>query len=281
MCARISVALPASMVSDTPHLREKTAKLGSVARSCSIFGVDQIIIYADDPDQNQKHDFYTCAEILQFLETPQYLRRRLFSIGPVLKFVGILPPLQIPSHNVPRRVQDCAPGDLREGVVTARSGPTLKLDVGLESLVECQGALSVGTRVTVKLTSIKELAGELVDRTKISIYWGYRVRAQKTALGAILEKEKYNLRIGTSRYGQQLKDVWSKLLSLLNDEGSVLIAYGSPKAGLRDILRREGKKPEDVFDVYVNMVPNQETLTVRTEEAVALSLSTFNVMRSM
>ena len=134
---------------------------------------------------------------------------------------------------------------------------------------------------TVKLTSIKELAGELVDRTKISIYWGYRVRAQKTALGAIIEKEKYNLRIGTSRYGQQLKDVWSKLLSLLNNEGSVLIAFGSPKAGLRDILQREGKKPEDVFDVYVNMVPKQETLTVRTEEAVALSLSTINVMRSM
>ena len=281
MCARISVALPASMVSDTPHLREKTAKLGNVARSCSIFGVDQIIIYGDDAGQNQKQDLYTCSEILQFLETPQYLRRRLFSIGPVLKFVGILPPLQIPSHNVPRRIQDCAPGDLREGVITVRSGSTLKLDVGLETLVECQGALSVGTRATVKLTSIKELAGELVDRTKISIYWGYRVRAQKTALGTILEKEKYNLRIGTSRYGQQLKDVWSKLLSLLNDEGSVLIAYGSPKAGLRDILRREGKKPEDVFDVYVNMVPNQETLTVRTEEAVALSLSTFNVMRSM
>jgi len=275
------VALPASIVSDTPHLREKTAKLGSVALSCSIFGIDQIIIYGDDPAQNQKQDFYTCTEILQFLETPQYLRRRLFSIGPVLKFVGILPPLQIPSHNVPRRVQDCAPGDLREGVVTVRSGSVLKVDVGLESLVECQGALSVGTRVTVKLTTIKELAGELVDRTKISIYWGYRVRAQKTALGTILEKEKYNLRIGTSRYGQQLKDVWSKLLGLLNYEGRVLIAFGSPKAGLGEILQREGKNPEDVFDVYVNTVPNQETLTVRTEEAVALSLSTFNVMRSM
>ena len=281
MSARMTVALPASMISDTPHLREKTAKLGNIARSCSIFGIDQIIIYCDDPGQNQKQDLETCAEILQFLETPQYLRKRLFSIGPALKFVGILPPLQIPSHSVPRKVQDCSPGDLREGVVTARSGSTLKVDVGLESPVECQGGLSVGTRVTVKLASIKDLAGELVDRTKISIYWGYRVRAQKTALGTILEKEKYNLKIGTSRYGQQLKDVWSKLLSSLNNEGIVMIAYGSPKAGLREILQREGKKPEDMFDVYVNMVPNQETLTVRTEEAVALSLSTFNVMRSM
>jgi hypothetical protein len=268
-------------VADTPHLREKTAKLGSVARSCSIFGVGQIIIYGDEPGRDQEEDFNTCADILRFLETPQYLRRRLFSIGPDLRFVGILPPLQIPSHNVPRKARDCAPGDLREGVVVARSGGTLKLDVGLESLVECHGALPVRTRATVKLTSIKQLAGELVDPTKISIYWGYQVKAQKTSLGAILEKESYDLRIGTSRYGHQLKDVWSKIMGLVQDEGSVLIAFGSPQAGLRDILQREGKKPEDVFDVYVNMVPNQETLTVRTEEAVAFSLSTINVMRSM
>jgi len=277
----MAVALPASMISDTPHLREKTAKLGSIARSCSIFGVDQIIIYCDDLDQNQRQDLHTCAEILQFLETPQYLRKRMFSIGPVLKFVGILPPLQIPSHNVPRKALDCSAGDLREGVVTACSGSSLKVDVGLESFVECQGALTVGTRVTVKLTSINELAGEIVDRTKISIYWGYRVRAQKTALGTILEKEKYDLRIGTSRLGQELKDVWSKLMSSLNNEDTVIIAFGSPKAGLREILQREGKKPEEVFDIYVNMIPNQETLTVRTEEAVAFSLSTFNAMRSM
>ena len=181
MCAGTTVALPASIVSDTPHLREKTAKLGYLARSCSIFGVNQILLYGDDPNHNQEDDFDTCTEILRFLETPQYLRRRLFSIGPALRFAGILPPLQIPSHNVPRKVRDCALGDLREGVITARSGGILKVDAGLESLVNCQGSLPAGARVTVKLTSIEELAGELVDRAKISIYWGYRVRAQKTA----------------------------------------------------------------------------------------------------
>jgi hypothetical protein len=281
MCARTVVALPASIVADTPHLRERTAKLGSVARSCSIFGVDQIIIYGDDPGHYQKQDFDTCVNILRFLETPQYLRRRLFSIGPELKFVGILPPLQIPSHNVPRKVSGCAVGDLREGAVAARSGDTLNVDVGLESLVECHGALPVGTRVTVKLTSVKELAGEFVNRTKISIYWGYQVRSEKKSLGAILEKESYDLRIGTSRYGHQLKDVWSKVRGLVHDAGSVLIAFGSPKAGLGDILQREGKQSENMFDVYVNMIPNQETLTVRTEEALAFTLSTINVMRSM
>ena len=281
MHGKTSVALPASMVADTPHQREKTAKLGSIGRSCSIFGVDEIIIYGDDPGQNQKQDFDTCVEILRFLETPQYLRRRLFSIGPALRFVGILPPLQIPSHNVPRRVKDCALGDLREGIVASRSGDILTIDVGLDSLVKCHGTLHVGSRAPVKLTSLSELAGELVDRTKISIYWGYQVRAQKTSLGAMLEKENYDLTIGTSRYGHQLKDMWSKLMDFVHEEGSVLIAFGSPRAGLRDILQRENKKPEDVFGVYVNTVPNQETMTVRTEEAVAFTLSMINVMRSI
>ena len=46
--AAISVAIPASLISDTPHLREKTAKLGVLARACSIFGVNEIVIYLDD-----------------------------------------------------------------------------------------------------------------------------------------------------------------------------------------------------------------------------------------
>src|SRR5208337_4804881 len=111
--------------------------------------------------------------------------------------------------------RDCALGDLREGVVTARNGGILNVDVGLESLVECHGALPVGTRVTVKLTSIKELAGELVDRTKISIsrnsgapiysmpngiYWGYGVH-KAASLAKLLNDQHWDLRVGTSRYG--------------------------------------------------------------------------------
>ena len=277
---RSTVAIPASIVSDTPHLREKTAKLGAIARYCSIFGVDQILIYADDLVREE--DFTLCEQVLQFLETPQYLRRRLFTKNPALRFVGVLPPLQIPSHNVPKSIKDCRLGDLREGVVLARDGQRLKMEVGLEYPVECQGRAPAGTRATVRLASIgQELRGELVDRSKISIYWGYRVRAQKTRLGTILEKEKYDLRIGTSRYGQQLKDAWSKITGFLSDEATVMIAFGSPKLGLREILQREQKTPDDVFDVFVNMVPNQKTLTVRTEEAVALTLATLNVMRSM
>ena len=183
----LSVAIPASLVADTPHLREKTAKLGTVARACAIFGVREVILYPDDLRRDRPEDMQLCAELMSFIETPQYLRKRLFKLSPSLKFAGILPPLQIPSHDVPRSIRDCRQGDLREGVVVAQRGETLAVDIGLERTLECRGEIPVGTRITVRLSTIeKSLIGEIVDPSKISIsqpnmkpiYWGYHVARQ-------------------------------------------------------------------------------------------------------
>ena len=277
---KLSVAIPASLVSDTPHLREKTAKLGLIARACSIFGVRQILLYVDDGLRDQRDDLDFCAQILSFIETPQYLRKRMFKLNPSLKFTGILPPLQTPHHNVPRSLHECRMGDLREGIVLAHRHGSLLVDVGLERTLECRGGLPQGSRLTVRLTSVDgNLVGEMVDESKISIYWGYRVRQEKFKLGSLLEKEKFDLRIGTSRYGTSLLDVWSKVSNSMKNVGSVLVAFGSPRFGLREILGQEGKAPDDVFDFFVNTVPDQKVSTVRTEEAVMISLAVLNVMR--
>ncbi|MGA8855782.1 MAG: putative RNA uridine N3 methyltransferase, partial [Candidatus Bathyarchaeia archaeon] len=93
---KLCVAIPASLVADTPHLREKTAKLGTIARACAIFGTHEIILYSDGAQQERGEDMQLCEQILGFIETPQYLRKRLFGLSPSLKYAGILPPLQIP-----------------------------------------------------------------------------------------------------------------------------------------------------------------------------------------
>lgn len=280
----VTIAIPASIVSDTPHLREKTAKLGNIARSCSIFGVNQIILYADDPRRDQREDFIICEEILRFIETPQYLRKRLFKMTSSLQYAGVLPPLQIRSHNVAKSTRECKPSDRREGVVIARRKNGLIMDVGLQLPLECEGQLEVGVRATVELTTIgKELRGRIVNQSAISspLYWGYRVRAQKTGLGELLKKERFDLKIGTSRYGERLEDAWLKMSSFLNESSSIMIAFGSPKVGIQDILQKEGVNLRDLFDVFVNFVPDQETLTVRTEEALAITLATLNNLRRM
>jgi predicted SPOUT superfamily RNA methylase MTH1 len=261
-------------------LREKTAKVGLIARACAIFGVREIILYADDARRDQREDLKFSELILNFVETPQYLRKRMFRLTPLLRFTGILPPLQTPHHDVPHSIRESKVGDIRDGIVTGRLDGALAVDVGLDRSVGCPGNLPTGSRVTVRLTSVgKNLGGEIVEWSKISIYWGYRVRTPKSGLGSLLEKEKYDLTIGTSRYGLQIVDVWPKISTSLKNRGSVLVAFGSPRMGLREILGQEGKKPEDVFEFFVNTVPGQGVATVRTEEAVLISLGILNAMR--
>jgi predicted SPOUT superfamily RNA methylase MTH1 len=287
---RLSVAIPASLVSDTPHLREKTGKLGSVARACSIFAVSEIILYADDAHRDQEGDFEFCMEILRFIETPQYLRKRIFRLTPNLRFTGILPPLQTPAHEVPRAIQESRVEEVRDGVVIARREGRLLVDVGLEKALECVGDFPVGRRVTVRVTKLaKNPLGEIVDDSKASIsqvekgpvYWGYKVAKADSSLGRFVEKEKFDLAIGTSRYGSPIADLWSRLATSLKSAQRILVAFGSPKMGLRDILKQENITPEDVFDYFVNSVPNQNVSTVRTEEAILISLGIFNLATSI
>ena len=113
----------------------------------------------------------------------------------------------------------------------------------------------------------------------VSIYWGYRVTRSKSKLASMLERERFDLRIGTSRYGVQIQEVWTKISNSLENVGSILMVFGSPKMGLKEILTQESKSPDDVFNFFVNMVPDQKVATVRAEEAIFISLGILNAMR--
>ena len=280
---RLSVAIPASLVSDTPHLREKTGKLGSIARASSIFGVTRIVIYADDSSRNQETDIEMCMEILRFVETPQYLRKGMFRLSENLRYTGILSPLQTPPHDVPHSVSESGVGDLREGLVVGRRGNSLLVDVGLDRAFECLGTAPVGRRVTVRVTNLgKNPVGEITgDSEGGRVYWGYEVKRANSSLSKFIEEDQSDLVIGTSRYGSKIADVWSDLTSSIKNAGHTLVVFGSPKLGLTDILKQENKAPTAVFDYFVNTVPNQNVSTVRTEEAILISLGIFNLATSI
>ena len=76
MCASVkrrcelSVAVPASLVSDVPHLREKTFKIGLVGRATAIFCVDEVIVFPDLPGTDQSRDTRLIATVLSYMETP-------------------------------------------------------------------------------------------------------------------------------------------------------------------------------------------------------------------
>jgi predicted SPOUT superfamily RNA methylase MTH1 len=171
-------------------------------------------------------------------------------------------------------------GDVREGVVVAARGGRTVIDLGLQEQFECDANHAAGARVTIEIEQLgKNPRCRIADKSKIRIYWGYQVRQSKFRLASLLEKEKFDLRIGTSRYGTRILDVWSDIANSMENAGSILVAFGSPRNGLREILKQEGKAPQDVFDYFVNTVPSQNVSTVRTEEAMLISLGALNLMR--
>ena len=72
------VAIPDSALSDEQTKRDKSIKIAQFARACSIFRVKRIYIYHDSLSQFEREDPNLLKTILQYLDTPQYLRKILY-----------------------------------------------------------------------------------------------------------------------------------------------------------------------------------------------------------
>lgn len=275
---KISMAIPSSVISDVPHLREKTAKIGLIGRAAAIFGVDEIIVYHDLSNFNFKAEADLIATVLQYMETPQYLRKRLFKLRPELRYVGILPPLRTPHHPIAKRAADLRVGEYREGVVIAETKKGVLVDIGVEKpALIAQTRLPLGKRITVKIENISgKLTAKLADPEEIPHYWGYKVTVWEGSFGNLAKNKRFDLKIATSKYGKVLTTIMDAVAERWMKAKTVLIGFGAPDVGLYEIVRREGLNLDEVVDFVVNTIPGQRTETVRTEEAVIASLAVFN-----
>lgn len=276
---KLCIAIPASVVSDTPHLREKTSKIGLIGRTAAIFRVDEIIIYPDIPETNQRAEIELIAVLLEYMETPQYLRKRLFKLKPELQYAGILPPLRTPHHPLNRKIQNLRIGEYREGAALSKTTEGTLVDIGLEKPAILRNkAIQFGERVTVKVVEVdKQVNVELADRSQISDYWGYTVNMEKQPLGKTLKNRNFDLVIGTSKYGAPFGNVVSEVSQKWTKGETIAVVFGAPSQGLNEIVKREGISLNDVMNFVVNTIPEQGTETVRTEEALLASLAILNV----
>ena len=276
---RLVIAIPASIISDTPHLREKTSKVGLIGRACAIFRVDEIIVYADNPREKQTADLDFIATLLNYLETPQYLRKRLFKLEPQLQYAGILPPLRTPHHPASGKAWTLKIGDYREGVVVSQAKEGLLVDVGTEQLALLRDKQhAVGERLTLQIVKTSgHIEVQAAERSEVPDYWGYVVTAQLGSLTRAVQDAGADLVVGTSRKGIEFADVADKLAARWTAAGSILVVFGSPARGLHEIASDEGLRLEELMDFVVNTVPGQGTETVRTEEAILASLAVLNV----
>ena len=276
---KLAIAIPASVISDTPHLREKTSKIGLIGRVAAIFRVDEIVVYPDNPKANQARDLDFIALLLNYLETPQYLRKRLFKLEPRLQFAGILPPLRTPHHPVSGKTRDLKAGEYREGVVLSQAKEGLLVDIGVDQAALLrEKQFAVGDRLTLQVVKAGEqVEVQTVNRDDVPVYWGFRVRAEKRPFGQLVTSGEFDLTIATARVGDKFVDVAGEIGKKWSRAQHVLVAFGAPSRGLHEIAKEEGTKLEAIVDFVVNMIPEQGTVTVRTEEALLASLAILNV----
>lgn len=261
------VLVPSSLIRETSDGREATYKLGWVARAAAIFEVNDLIVYPD-PEGAGPDDGAFVAAVLRYATTPPYLRKEVFERRDELAHVGVLPPLRLPTWT---GSESNGSGSIREGIVT-EVGPDDRVWVncGMQhpiavTVVDGEPP-SVGERVVVSISSREPVRAKLLT----GVSTGPRVREQ--ALPDALESAR-GLRIATSRHGQPLTlGVLTDRLSTRHESGMTL-TFGAPGRGLREICHSLGLAKDELFDLWLNTIPDQGSEVVRTEEAMIASLA--------
>jgi len=273
MFMKFHIALPDTLLSDCTSLREKTEKLGIISRALALFKVEAVNLYRDPLEEKSEYKFI--KKILEYQNTPQYLRKKVFKREEDLKFVGLLPPLRTPHHKLKCSLKDIKEGEIRQGYVF-KKGKEFYVDVGLEKPFLIKEEVKEGEIINVKFFGVfPNFYVKKISKEEIKEYWGYEVK-YFNSLKSLLENYKNSLIFVTSKYGKNIVEDFLKLINELKKKELILILFGSPKKGLLDMMKKEGISFKS-FLIY-NMVPDQGTETVRVEEALISSLAILNVM---
>ena len=211
----LSVLIPSSIVDNAQSKELRTYLIGQIARTLGIFKVSEVIIFHDKLKDNSKDYINYFIKNLQYLETPQYLRKTLFPMSEDLKLSGLMNPLESQHH-----LRKDEWSQYREGCILDRpvNGDYSWVNIGLNKDCKINQKLPAKTRVTVKLNEsnfnpkLKYYTGTLVSMSEPYIqngtYWGYIVRVCETyndIFNNSIYKEGYDFIIGTSDKGENYK----------------------------------------------------------------------------
>ncbi|WP_296892797.1 putative RNA uridine N3 methyltransferase [uncultured Methanobrevibacter sp.] len=269
----LSIFIPNSFLSESKDLKIRTYKVGILGRALAIFQADNVVIYNDDNVKNEdgKNDGKFIAEVLSYMNTPQYLRKKAFPIKAELKHVGILPPLRTPHHPVNSQPDV---GDYRQGFTVKRNKKGTFVDIGMDNLAFCKEQLSVKKIFDFKITKIAKKEVIVTPDKPDDVYWGYNVISSNKSLKNSLKLIKPDLVVETTRYGDYIDSIFDELKHKVDECNSIAILFGGPYSSIQEDVSGGN------WDLLkVNTIPYQGTETVRTEEAVVATLSLFNFMK--
>lgn len=143
-----------------------------------------------------------------------------------------------------------------------------------------------GTRVTVAMGNNRDLKADCLQkvvpsskpRDEMGLHWGYKVRYAPN-INSVFKRcpyeGGYDHAIGTSEHGLIITSSELTIPTFRH----LLIAFGG-LGGLEESIEEDdnlkGKDAREVFDAYLNTCPHQGSRTIRTEEAIFISLQYFH-----
>ncbi|MEM4275429.1 MAG: putative RNA uridine N3 methyltransferase [Candidatus Nitrosocaldaceae archaeon] len=265
----IYVALPDSSLIDANTLIEKSRKVAILARIFAIFRVKKIIIYHDQSYHG--YDGKILKLILEFMNTPPYLRRLVYKKMPELAYSGLFEPLNAPHHKPYKRLEDIKEGEVRQGIIIKKHGLPYA-EVGLDQLIPIEGDYKEKGIINFIFTaSYPNLKCRIARSEEIKEYWGYNIIFYNK-LSRIMDRFDYV--ILTSRKGKLASKFEEEISRVVKDKERIVIVFGSTKHGVREILNMEDyDKP---LKYIYNFFPYQGVITIRIEEAILGVLSILN-----
>lgn len=267
---KLSIFVPNSFLAESKDSKIRTYKVGLIGRYAALFRAKNIVIYNDNSDGGSRDDALYMKTILEYMDTPQYLRKQVFPITPELKNVGILPPLRTPHHP---SSDELNVGDFRQGLTKKRVRKGTMVDIGVDQLALCKEKLSVNKVLSFRIEKLgKEILIE-PDEPE-SVYWGYEtITSDRNLYDSItMMKQKPDLVIGTSKYAPNISSILDEVQTSIQQANHVAILFGGPYSGINSLIS------ENKLDFEINTVPSQGTETVRTEEALISTLSILNIL---
>jgi len=270
----LSLVIPDTSLSTHGNLMDFTIRSGFIARYAAMANVHRIIIYREEGGRDDPYG-KRLEVLLKFMVIPPYLRKRLFPLNEDLKYAGLMPPINIPSHPQSSRINL---GDIRVGLMEDHRA---WIDANKQALVEGNSFVAVPPGIAgltfLRVTQLSPLKAEVAQP---DFYAGFFVQSTRRSLGATL-RELVGLKVATSRYGEDYSKVSHQLLGLSKKFEETFVVLGSPSSDLSEIAKKEGISIKGLCDFNLNLDPGQVLKSIRTDEAIPLALITLNCLSSM
>ncbi len=257
---RRTLLIPSTFTGEKRDAKIRIFLISQLARACVNFGINEIGVYYDPDPKFDSHGLGRfIVKVLKYLNAPPYLRKLAFPKKKEFSQIGAALPITAKYHELRDRYEYV--------YVIKRKNKKYFVSDGRKVFT-----VFSNKNIRSKIVIYDKSLNDFVLPWETEEYFGYETFYYNRPLENLLKRLKKEgaTIIGTSRLGRDVRKV------KLRKTGRIVIVFGSFARGLQEII---GKSWKSFFDEVINVSPDQNLKTLRTEEAVFYTLSIFKYLR--